>query len=59
MLDDKIKNILNGEGYSDFQIAEMKSDGIFNDIDPDDDNVTGEVIDNAKEWYEIQELLEN
>lgn len=58
MKNENIKNILNGEGYNDFQIDEMVSDGIFNDIDSDDDNLEQKVIDNANELYQVHELLE-
>lgn len=57
---EKLEYILEGEGYNKFEIADMIGEGIFNNIDPDEsEDFESDVIDTAKEWYDINKILHN
>lgn len=57
---EKLEYILEGEGYNKFEIADMIGDGIFNNIDPDEnEDFESDIIDTAKEWYNVNKLLNN
>ena len=54
---EQIRAILEGEGYSDFQIDEMLSDGTFGNITEETEDFEQNVIDIAIDWYKVQDLL--
>lgn len=54
---EQIREILNGEGYSDFNIDEMLSDGTFENITEETEDFEQKVIDIAMDWYEVQTFL--
>lgn len=54
---EQIRAILEEEGYSDFQIDEMLSDGTFGNITEEAEDFEQKVIDIAIDWYNVQDLL--
>lgn len=54
---EQIRAILEREGYSDFQIDEMLSDGTFGNITVETEDFEQKVIDIAIDWYNVQDLL--
>lgn len=54
---EQIRAILEREGYSDFQIGEMLSDGTFGNIREETEDFEQKVIDIAIDWYNVQDLL--
>ena len=54
---EQIRAILEREGYSDFQIDEMLSDGTFSNITEETEDFEQKVIDIAIDWYNVQDLL--
>ena len=54
---EQIRAILEREGYSDFQIGEMLSDGTFGNITDETEDFEQKVIDISIDWYNVQDLL--
>ena len=56
-IEEQSRAILEREGYSDFQMDEMLSDGTFGKSSDETEVFEHRVIEIAIDWYKVQDLL--